>query len=204
MEHTSCSGFSENTTAFENSESFLVSGFSEVFFKNEHIMKRRLFLWLAIALLPLAASAQMSFGYFSYDEAIKSMPEYALVQENLADLKSKYDQEMKRVEDEFNRKYEDFLDGRNDFAPTILQKRQTELQELLKKNVEFKAEALRLLQQAEVEAFAPLREKLQRVVNKIGAERGYAFILNTDGDACPYVNPEMGEDVSQIIREALR
>lgn len=167
-------------------------------------MKRHLLFWLAIALLPLAASAQMSFGYFSYDEAIKSMPEYALVQENLADLKSKYDQEMKRVEDEFNRKYEDFLDGRNDFAPTILQKRQTELQELLKKNVEFKAEARRLLQQAEVEAFAPLREKLQRVVNKIGAERGYAFILNTDGDACPYVNPEMGEDVSQRIREGLR
>lgn len=167
-------------------------------------MKRHLLFWLAIALLPLAASAQMSFGYFSYDEAIKSMPEYALVQENLADLKSKYDQEMKRVEDEFNRKYEDFLDGRNDFAPTILQKRQTELQELLKKNVEFKAEARRLLQQAEVEAFAPLREKLQRVVNKIGAERGYAFILNTDGDACPYVNPEMGEDVSQLIREGLR
>ena len=167
-------------------------------------MKRRLFLWLAIVLLPLSASAQMSFGYFSYDEAIKSMPEYTLVQENLADLKSKYDQEMKRVEDEFNRKYEDFLDGRNDFAPTILQKRQTELQELLKKNVEFKAEARRLLQQAEVEAFAPLREKLQRVVNKIGSERGYAFILNTDGDACPYVNPEMGEDVSQLIREALR
>ena len=74
----------------------------------------------------------------------------------------------------------------------------------LKKNVEFKAEARRLLQQAEVEAFAPLREKLQRVVNKIGSERGYAFILNTDGDACPYVNSEMGEDVSQLIKEALR
>ncbi|MBO4851098.1 MAG: OmpH family outer membrane protein [Prevotella sp.] len=167
-------------------------------------MKRRLFLWLAMAFLPLAANAQLSFGYFSYDEAVKAMPEYALVQENLADLKSKYDQEMKRVEDEFNRKYEDFLDGRNDFAPTILQKRQTELQELLKKNVEFKAEARRLLQQAEEEAFAPLRDKLQRVVARIGAERGYAFILNTDGHACPYVNPEMGEDVSQLIREALR
>ena len=102
-----------------------------------------------MAFLPLAANAQLSFGYFSYDEAVKAMPEYALVQENLADLKSKYDQEMKRVEDEFNRKYEDFLDGRNDFAPTILQKRQTELQELLKKNVEFKAEARRLLQQAD-------------------------------------------------------
>ena len=168
-------------------------------------MKRLFFVLLATVLLPrLAAAQQVMFGYFSYDEAIKEMPEYVLVQENLNDLKSKYDQEMKRVEDEFNRKYEDFLDGRNDFAPTILQKRQTELQELLKKNVAFKAEAQRLLQQAEVDALAPLKKKLQDVLDKIGSERGYAFILNTDGDACPYINPEMGEDVSLLVKEALR
>ena len=168
-------------------------------------MKRLFFVLLAMVLLPrMAVAQQKMFGYFSYDEAIKEMPEYVLVQENLNDLKSKYDQEMKRVEDEFNRKYEDFLDGRNDFAPTILQKRQTELQELLKKNVAFKAEAQRLLQQAEVDALAPLKKKLQDVLDKIGSERGYAFILNTDGDACPYINPEMGEDVSQLVKEALR
>lgn len=168
-------------------------------------MKRLLFVLLATVLLPrMAVAQQVKFGYFSYEEAIKAMPEYVLVQENLNDLKSKYDQEMKRVENEFNRKYEDFLDGRNDFAPTILQKRQTELQELLKKNVEFKAEAQRLLKQAEVDALAPLRKKLQGALDKIGAERGYAFILNTDGDACPYINPEMGEDVSQMLRETLR
>ena len=168
-------------------------------------MKRLFFVLLAMVLLPrMAVAQQKMFGYFSYDEAIKEMPEYVLVQENLNDLKSKYDQEMKRVEDEFNRKYEDFLDGRNDFAPTILQKRQTELQELLKKNVAFKAEAQRLLQQAEVDALAPLKKKLQDVLDKIGSERGYAFILNTDGDACPYINPEMGEDVSLLVKEALR
>ena len=168
-------------------------------------MKRLLFVLLATLLLPrMAAAQQVKFGYFSYEEAIKTMPEYVLVQENLNDLKSKYDQEMKRVEDEFNRKYEDFLDGRNDFAPTILQKRQTELQELLKKNVAFKAEAQRLLQQAEVDALAPLKKKLQGALDKIGAERGYAFILNTDGDACPYINPEMGEDVSLLVKEAVR
>lgn len=168
-------------------------------------MKRLFFVLLATVLLPrMAAAQQLTFGYFSYDEAIKAMPEYVLVQENLNDLKSKYDKEMNRVEDEFNRKYEDFLDGKNDFAPTILQKRQMELQELLKKNVAFKAEAQRLLQQAEVDALAPLRKKLQDALDKIGAERGYAFILNTDGDACPYINPEMGEDVTQLVREAVR
>ena len=74
--------------------------------------------------LPLLAGAQVKFGYFSYEEAFQSMPEYALAQANLKDLKSKYDAEMKRVEEEFNRKYEEFLDGQGDFAPTILQKRQ--------------------------------------------------------------------------------
>lgn len=165
---------------------------------------RKISLFLFAMLLPLMASAQMKFGYFSYEEAIKAMPEYALAQANLNDLKSKYDAETKRVEEEFNRKYEEFLDGQSDFAPTILQKRQTELQELLKKNVAFKAESAKLLKKAETDSFAPLREKLAKVVEKIGVERGLAFILNTDGDACPYINPEMGEDLSQLIREALR
>ena len=165
---------------------------------------RKISLLLFAILLPLMASAQMKFGYFSYEEAFKAMPEYALAQANLNDLRSKYDAETKRVEEEFNRKYEEFLDGQSDFAPTILQKRQTELQELLKKNVAFKAESAKLLKKAETDSFAPLREKLAKVVEKIGVERGLAFILNTDGDACPYINPEMGEDLSQLIKEALR
>lgn len=166
-------------------------------------MKRYSIIFLTL-LLPLLAGAQVKFGYFSYVNAFTSMPEYAIAQANLKDLSAKYDAETKRVEEEFNRKYEEFLDGQSDFAPTILQKRQTELQELFHKNVAFKAEAAKLLKQAEAEAYAPLREKLNQVLAKIGAEYGYAFILNTDGDACPYIDPEMGEDVSQMVREALR
>ena len=166
-------------------------------------MKKIILLLFAVA-LPLMSQAQFKFGYFSYDEALRSMPEYSVAQANMKDLRRKYDAETKRVEEEFNRKYEEFLDGQRDFAPTILQKRQTELQDLLNKNVAFKAEAEKLLAKAEVEAFAPLREKLANVVAQIGAEKGYAFVLNTDGDACPYINPEMGEDISQIVMEALQ
>lgn len=165
---------------------------------------KKFFLLLFVITLPLLSHAQFKFGYFSYDKALRSMPEYAVADANMKDLRRKYEAEMKRVEEEFNRKYEEFLDGQRDFAPTILQKRQTELQELLKKNVAFKAESEKLLQQAETEAFAPLREKLVKVVQQVGADRGYAFIINTDGDACPFINPEMGEDVSQIITEALQ
>lgn len=155
-------------------------------------------------MLPLMAGAQVRFGYFSYDEAIKSMPEYKVVVDNMNDLKQKYDAETKRAEEEFNKKYEEFLDGQRDFAPTILQKRQTELQELLKRNVAFKAESARLLAEAEKEAYAPLHQKLSAALQKLGAEKGYAFILNTDGHACPYIDPTMGEDVTQWLKTALQ
>ncbi|MBR0115826.1 MAG: OmpH family outer membrane protein [Prevotella sp.] len=166
-------------------------------------MKRIVLLFLPL-LFPLMVGAQVKFGYFSYEQTLKWMPEYKIVVDNMNDLKSKYDAETKRVEEEFNRKYEEFLDGQRDFAPTILQKRQTELQELLNRNVAFKAESERLLAEAEKEAFAPLHQKLSNALQKIGAQNGYAFILNTDGNACPYIDPTMGEDVTNMLKEALK
>ena len=166
-------------------------------------MMRRYCVMLLLA-LPMAVMAQMKFGFFSYDEALQSMRDYTLVQKKMTTLQDQYQAETKRVEEEFNRKYEEFLDGQREFPKTILQKRQTELQELLKSNVAFKAESMKLLKQAEEEAFAPLHEKLRKVLSTIGSEHGYAFILNTDGNACPYIDPEMGEDVSATVKEALR
>lgn len=168
------------------------------------MLMKRIALLLLPLLLPLMAEAQVKFGYFSYEETLKSMPEYKIVIDNMNDLKKKYDAETKRAEEEFNRKYEEFLDGQRDFAPTILQKRQTELQELLNRNVAFKAESERLLAAAEKEAFAPLHQKLGNAIKKVGAQGSYAFILNTDGNACPYVDPTMGEDVTAMIKEALK
>lgn len=155
-------------------------------------------------LAPMAASAQNRIAYFSYDEAMKSMPEYVLTQNNIGSLRTKYDAEMKRAEDEFNNKYEEFLDGQHDFAPLILQKRQAELQELMQKNIAFKAEAERLLAQAEKDAMAPVTEKMKTVLQRIGKERGYAVILNTDSNACPYIDTTIADDITTIVKDALR
>ena len=96
------------------------------------------------------------------------------------------------------------VDGQKDFAPSILKKRQAELQELMEKNLAFKEEAKRLLKQAEEETYAPLRQRLSEVIRGIGDAKGYAFILNTDNDAVPYVNSIVGEDISSLIKDTLR
>lgn len=164
---------------------------------------KKLFLLIVLGVLSLTANAQTHFGYFSFDNVLKSMPDYVMAQRSIYDLRQKYDAEMKRAEDEFNSKYEEFLDVQKDLVPAILRKRQAELQEMMQKNINFKNESQRLLKQAEADAFAPVKNKLYNALTKVGQAQGYAFILNTDGDACPYVNPEMGEDATELIKEAL-
>lgn len=164
---------------------------------------KKLFFLIVFSVFSLTMCAQTRFGYFSYEAVLKSMPDYTLAKRSIDDLRLKYDAELKRAEDEFNNKYEEFLDTQRDLVPAILRKRQAELQELMQKNINFKNESQRLLEQAETEAYAPVRRKLSEAVSKVGQAKGYAFILNTDGDACPYVNPEMGEDATEAIKEAL-
>jgi outer membrane protein len=86
----------------------------------------------------------------------------------------------------------------------ILQKRQAELQELMQKNIAFKADAERLLTQAEKDAMAPVTEKMKTALQKIGKERGYAVILNTDSNACPYIETTIADDITTIVKDALR
>ncbi len=158
---------------------------------------------IAATVAPTAQSA-MTFGYFSYNEALQSMPEYAQAQNQLAELHNKYDAEAKRAEDEFNAKYEDFLDGQRDFPPTILKKRQSELAELMAKNTAFRDDSRKLLADAERTAYAPLYKKLDAILKVIGEKEGFAFIINTDNNACPYINSVHGKDINQLVKDCLK
>ncbi len=178
--------------------------------KTIEIMKK-VTLILVMALMGLVGYAQeaqaqvaLKYGYLSYDSVFQAMPEYATMQASMQTLRDKYEAEQKRVEDDFNKKYEEFLDGLAGYPPTILQKRQSELQEMLDKNIAFKKESQRLLCKAECEAKAPLKERLAAALKQVGEERGYAFILNTDGNVAPWLNAAMGEDVTETVKELLK
>ena len=161
-------------------------------------------IMMCVFLGAFAQENTLRFGYLSYEQALQSIPDYALVQQQMATLREQYQAETKRVEEEFNRKYEEFLDGQRDFPKTILQKRQTELQELMEKNIAFKEESRRQLAAAEQEAMQPLMTRLNEVIAKIASQQQLALVINTDANACPYINPEMGEDINQLVQDALK
>ena len=170
---------------------------------------KKLFFFFVFMLLPLLAAAQQNvpafkFAYFSYDKVFHTMADYVTATRTYNELKAKYDAETKRSVEDFNNRYEDFLEVQRKLEPSILRKRQAELEEMIERNITFRKESERLLKKAEGEIYAPVHDKLNNIVREMGKEKGYAFILNTDNNGLPFANTTMGEDVTEALIAALK
>ncbi len=167
-------------------------------------MKRLALLALFAALLPAVVAAQEAvafrFGCISYNDALAAMPEYAQIETDMAELKAKYDAELAAAEDEFNAKYEAFLNEYSGYTPAILAKRQGELEDMLRRNEAFRDEARRLLDDARREMLAAVREKLDAVIADVAGEYSLAFVLNTDDDAVPFLNGKMAYNITAVVK----
>lgn len=127
------------------------------------------------------------FGYLSYSEVLKSMPEHQQALKSLEELKATYDAEMSRAEQDFSKKFAEYIDGQKSFPENIMLKRQKELQQLMDQSMQFKKEAQELLTKAEEELMAPIHAKLKEAIATVGKSHGYAYVLNTDANAYPYI-----------------
>lgn len=173
---------------------------------------KKTILFLLLTVVSLAVSAQdaqpkdsiaFKFGYLSYDSVMVAVPDYTELKTNMAQLREQYEAEQKRVENDFNKKYEEFLDGQASFPKTILQKRQSELQEMLDRNIEFKKQSQKMLSEAEANMMEVIKTTINMAVNIIAQERGYAFVLNTDKEAVTFINPALGEDITEAVKQLL-
>lgn len=164
---------------------------------------KRFFLTLLAVIALQSIYAQVQFGYLSYSAVLHEMPEYAQAQSNLTALRAKYNQEAERGEDEFQKKFVDFLQGQKDFPTTILQKRQAELQNLMDNGLEFRNKVQKLMKDAEKEMVGEVEKKLNNAILAVGVELGYAFVMNIDNNNYPFINPVLGVDVTIPVKKKL-
>lgn len=151
-----------------------------------------------------AVAQQAKIGYFSYKAILEDMPDYVTAMLGVETLRKQYDEELKAASDEFNEKYELFLDQQSMLDEPIKQKRQADLQSLLDRNTQFRNESMRLLRQAEQDALAPVKQKLNKAIQSVGYSGAFLLIVNTDSEACPYIDSNSAEDVTAKIKSYIR
>lgn len=166
--------------------------------------KSLLVITMFFACFATAVAQQAKIGYFSYNQILKDMPEYTAGIQSIDELRKQYVEELKNAENEFNEKYELFLDQQKMLDDAIRQKRQSDLQSLLDRNTKFREQAERLLKQAEQDAVAPAKQQLNKAIQTVGYSGAYLMIVNTDSEACPYIDATRAEDVTLKIKSYLR
>lgn len=169
---------------------------------------KKILLMLAMIAAAFSVSAQEAvdfrYGCISYDKVLKTMPEYAKAEADLEELEQKYEAEAKVSEEEFNAKYEVFLKEYSNYAPSILKKRQSELEDMMKRNENFRAESVRLLSHAREEMLKPAKDKLNAIIKSIASQYSLAFVLNIDSEAVPFMNMNMAYNITNAVEEALK
>ena len=165
-------------------------------------MMRRSILFLLV-FITLSSAAQCRFGYVSYTEIVKSLPEYAIVESLLNELQSKYEAEMERSDREFNQKYTDFIEEQSQLPDNIRIKRHKELQELMEKSVAFKKEINHAMNEARTEIMGPLYEKVNEAVMAICISEDFDYVLNTDERVYIAINPKSGIDITEQLKQVL-
>lgn len=138
------------------------------------------------------------FGYLSYNDVLHAMPQYQQAMNSLEELKKTYDQEMERSEQDFSKKFTEYLDGQKTFPENIMLKRQKELQQLMEQSLQFQKEAQELLTKAEEELMDPVHTLLKDAINAVGKKHNYAYMLNTDVNAYPYISSD-GENCTDAV-----
>ena len=161
-------------------------------------MKRILLVLLTF--ISMTAVAQSKFGYVSYMEIVKALPEYSIVEAHLDELQAKYEAEIERADREFNQKYADFIEEQSQFPDNIRMKRHKELQELMEKSMQFKEEVNLTMREARAEMLKPLYEKVDEAVMKVCVDGGYDYILDIDNRLYIAINPQNGSDITEQLK----
>ncbi len=160
-------------------------------------------LFLLLLLLPLATVAQTKFGYFSYDKVLKSLPQYKKATESYEKLKQRCNDEVERNKLELTRNYVAFLSGHRDFPEPILRKRQKELQQMIDNSIAFRDQLRVWLAQARDSLYAPCYKVVDEALQRVCTAMELAYAVDTDNGSYKYINPLLGEEITQDIINAI-
>ena len=153
--------------------------------------------------LPITVMAQdLKIGIFNSQEVITIMPEYSSAMSELENINLKYQTEGKKLQEELEKKYQEYTATAETLDPAIRQYKETELARLQQSIQEFATNAETTLKKKQQELMMPIINKIQQAIKKVGDENNFTYIIDNAANVVPYVSPK-AENVLPLIKKAL-
>ena len=151
--------------------------------------------------LPLTMVAQtLIFGTINTGEVLTAMPERAAAEQQLQDLTKRYEDEFVKLQEDFQKKYQE-VQAMGDTVPeTIKMRRYEELQAMDQRIQSFRQVVEQDLAKKQEELFIPIQQKLMDAINAVGSENGFTYIFDANA---AYYKGVGNEDVTPLVKAKL-
>ena len=160
------------------------------------------FLLAVLVAAPLCMSAQtLKFGAVNPGEIFNVMPDVATANNTLKGVQDKYEAQAKPLQEELQKKQaelENLMKSNGNDA--VIETKQKEFEDLYTRYTNFMQKAQEDLQKQQETLLAPIQQKLMNAIQAVGAEGGYAGIL--DSSTLLYRGNNI-EDVSAKVKAKL-
>lgn len=156
-------------------------------------------LIIALALMmPMLVSAQ-KFGHINTQELFAQMPEVAKVKLQMDTVQGQYENMLAGMQEEFQKKVQDYQAAEATMPEGIKTMRQQELQDLQGRIQQFYQTAEQEIQKKQQELIAPVQEKMVKAIQSVGAKEGYTYIF--DAAVMMYIAPDAIDAMPAVKKE---
>lgn len=163
-------------------------------------MKKLLLTLLVLMPMYLFAQAPQKIAIVNAQAILMDMPETKAMQTELDKLKKKYEDTIVTMRQELQKKYEEYVAQQDTMIETIKLRKQQDIQDIQKRIEDLMNVANEDIQKKQIELMNPIQQKLKSAIDKVGAENGYAYIL--DAQMMHYVGAT-GIDCTSKVRTQL-
>lgn len=158
-------------------------------------------LLIAVPALSFAQKAY-KFGHLNKQEIIMALPEKDSALNKLQKFENELKANLQTTQDEYQAKYQKYLEERDKLDPLIKQAKEKELVSLQQNVQQYQESAQQLYTQKQNELMQPIIEKLQKAINDVGKEGGFTYIFDLQAQAVTYFSSD-SQDVTELVKQKL-
>ena len=153
-----------------------------------------------LLMVPMALSAQ-KFGHVNTQELFAQMPEVNQIRLKMDTIQSQYETQLASMNEEIQKKAQDYQAQEATMADAVRQIRQQELQEMQQRIQLFYQTAEQDIQKKQQELLTPVHERMAKAIKAVGEREGYTYIFDSAAmvhigadavDVMPAVKKELG------------
>lgn len=148
------------------------------------------------------AQTPQQIAFVNSNNILEVMPERIEASNKISELNRKYKEELQVMQNDYNKKYTDFISFQTSMAENIRLRRMQQLYEIERELNDFMKIAQEDVQKQEQELLTSLRQRVKDVIYQVGIEGGFICIYDLANPTIVFVTPD-AVDITPLVKQKM-